>query len=363
MAPSEEQLPQREPKRRSASRYLKLLYLLVGVGLLALVVVGVDMQEVWAAARRISWLGMLAVIAIFFAAFAIDSFTWQLALVQVPLNARWLYRTWKIRMVGEVFNTVIPAAGFGGEPLKAVLFKEHYGIGYREASASLILGKTVNLLALIAFLAAGFALILFSPLLPDAYKIVAGVGLFALCFGVAGFFMVQRLKLSTVAGAWLSGRRVGRKLGDVLHHVRDIDDRLVHFYARRRGRFAAAVGLAFVNWLAGVVEIYVTMIFLGHPVSIWDAWIIEAIHQLVRAGAFLIPAGIGVQEGTFLLVYAAMTGSAELGVAVALIRRFREAVWLVWGAMLGAGYWRRSRARPAEGADAALESADARRPT
>jgi hypothetical protein len=33
-----------------------------------------------------------------------------------------------------------------------------------------------------------------------------------------------------------------------------------------------------------------------------------------------------------------ITGSPALGVAVSLVRRFREIVWLVWGALLGALY-------------------------
>ena len=52
--------------------------------------------------------------------------------------------------------------------------------------------------------------------------------------------------------------------------------------------------------------------------SFVDAWIIEAVAQLVRTGTFFIPASIGAQEGAFMLVCAAMTGSPALGVAVAV---------------------------------------------
>ena len=62
---------------------------------------------------------------------------------------------------------------------------------------------------------------------------------------------------------------------------------------------------------------------------------IEAIAQMVRAGTFLIPASIGAQEGAFMLVYTVITGSPALGIAVAMTRRFREVLWLVWGASVG----------------------------
>lgn len=327
-------------------RTLKILYLVLGLALLALVLAEVDVIQVMARARQVGW-GMAIVLALYFAAFAIDSFTWQLALLEVPLDGTWAYRTWKVRMVGEVFNSIIPAGGMGGEPVKAVLLKRYYDVGYRAGTASLILAKTINLMALVAFLAVGFALMQASPALPASYKAVGGAGLLALGIGTGLFYVVQRYRLTTVTGTWLSRWPALGRLDSVLHHVRDMDDRLVAFYAGNRGRLAAAVVLAFVNWVLGAAEIYVTMRFLDHPVTWIDAWIIEAAAQLVRAGAFFIPAGIGAQEGVFLLVCAAMTGSPVLGVAVALVRRFREVLWIVWGVALGGMFSLRAGRRPA----------------
>jgi uncharacterized protein (TIRG00374 family) len=329
----------------TARRYINGICLLLGALLLAIVLGHADLGEAWAGAVRIGW-GMAAVLGLYFVAFAIDSFTWQLALLNVPLDAAWFYRTWKVRMVGEAFNTLIPAAGFGGEPVKAYLYHKHYGVGYLEGYASLILGKTVNMIALVVFLAAGFALMLGSPALAATHKTAAGVGLAALAAGVSLFFAVQRLRVSTLAGTWIGRRRFGRRLKSVLHHVREMDERLFRFYALHRGRFLAAVLLALVNWLLGAAEIYLAMLFLGHPVPATDAWIIEAVAQLARAGSFFIPAHVGAQEGAFFVVYAALTGSPTLGVAVAFVRRFREALWLAWGFALGALY----AARPARGA-------------
>ena len=121
-----------------------------------------------------------------------------------------------------------------------------------------------------------------------------------------------------------------------MHLVRDVDERLVRFYTRHLRRFSWAILLAFVNWLVGVLEIYYSMAFLGYPVSLTDAWIIEAAAQLVRTSTFFIPSSIGAQEGTFLLICSAMTGSPVAGIAVALIRRFREIFWILWGLLLGA---------------------------
>jgi hypothetical protein len=70
-------------------------------------------------------------------------------------------------------------------------------------------------------------------------------------------------------------------------------------------------------------------------VSPSEAWLIEAVAQLVRTGFFFVPASLGVTEAAMVLVYDALTGRPSLGFAVALIRRGRELVWIAWGLWLG----------------------------
>ena len=315
-------------------RALKILYLLLGVGLLAVVIAEIDLAVVSANVTRVG-IGFAAILAIYLVAFVLDSVSWQITISSVPLNARWAYRVWKLRMVGEAFNTVMPGAGMGGEPVKAALLKKHHGVGYRKAAASLILAKTINMIALVAFLIVGFVLMIAGAGLPATFEAVAAAGLAILGVAVLLFFVIQRFGITGLTGTWLSRWRFGRRIDDVLHHIHDMDERLIGFYTKARGRFAAALALAFVNWLLGVVEIYVALVFLGHPVSWADAWIIESSAQLVRTGAFFIPAAIGAQEGAFLLVCGAITGSPSLGFSASVVRRLREIVWIVWGFALG----------------------------
>ena len=104
----------------------------------------------------------------------------------------------------------------------------------------------------------------------------------------------------------------------MLHHLHAVEDRLVHFYTARRGRLIGALASSMLNWFLGVVEVYVVMQLLGHPVSFADACIIEAVTQLVRAATFVIPASIGAQEGAFLVIGTAITGQPSLALAMAL---------------------------------------------
>lgn len=320
-------------------RVYRWLYLAIGIALLGLAFRNADVGALWAQVTRVGWAGMSVVLLVYFTSFVSDSVSWQLTLTSRPLTLRWLRRLFFVRMVGEAFNAVTPAAGMGGEPIKAMLLKRHYGFPYRESGPSLLLAKTANVLMLVPFLGGGFLLLLDDARIPELYKRVAGAGLLALALGIALFYLVQRLRVSSYAWSRLSGlpagARIRRRLENALLLIRELEDCLVSFYTGHGRRFAAALGLALLNWLLGVAEIYFAMHFLGQPVSVAEAWIIESVAQLVRAGTFFIPASIGAQEGAFLIVCTALTGEPLLGLALALVRRFRELVWIVAGLCFG----------------------------
>ena len=263
---------------------LRALYPLVGIGLLALLAWNTDVAAAWDQATAIGW-GFGLVLALYFVEFLFDNLAWQTTFQSVPPTPVWIYRLWKVRMVGEAFNVALPAAHIGGEPIKALILNRHYDVGYREGVASLVLGRTIIVMGLVVFLTCGFVLMLGADL-PRNYKLSAGVGLVAFSSLIAGFFLVQRLRLlSRFGDAILRGR-----LNATVAHLRETEDRLVLFYSSSRGRFALALAFSFLNWIGGVVTLYVTLQLLGHPVSWQEAWIIESFTQLVRAGSFFIPA-------------------------------------------------------------------------
>jgi uncharacterized membrane protein YbhN (UPF0104 family) len=160
---------------------------------------------------------------------------------------------------------------------------------------------------------------------------VAAVGLGLLTCGTAGFYLLQRFRLASTVTRWLHGTGRFSGLERFLEGMHAFDDQLAAFYIGQKRRLAGALLLGFASWLIGIVEILILMYAIGHPVTLTQAWVIESLAQLVRAAAFFIPAAIGVQEGTFLIVLGALTGSGAVGVAVAVVRRFRQLLWLAIG--------------------------------
>jgi putative membrane protein len=314
-------------------KYLKFLFLGLGFALLGLILRRTDLKEVWHQIALVGWVGMAVLIIFYFLEFLSDVCAWQLTFKSIPITPKWTSRLFLIYMVGAAFNRVTPLASLGGEGFKAVMLKTHYQISYQETSASIILTKTLNTGSLVLFVAIGFFPLLASEQFSTSFKTVTGLSfaVFASCIVI--FFLVQRFRLASWITHRLGHSFLGDRLAKHLYNLRSVDDRLVEFYTNpSRLRNGFIVG--FLNWPLGVLEIYFLMQFLQHPITFVDAWLLESVAQLVRAATFFIPANIGTLEGSLVVLGAALTGSPELGLAISVIRRFKDILWILLGLLI-----------------------------
>lgn len=319
-------------------RLLTAALLLVSTTILGFVLYHTNLVEVWAKIATLGWIGLLAVLVVYFVAFSFNVIAWQLSLPVVGAGPRWTYRLWKVRMAGAAVNGITPLASLGGEPVKAALLHHHFDVGYRDVTASLIIAQTVNTIALVIFLTIGFGLMFSVAALPSAYRQTAGAGLLVFSLSILGFFLAQWFRLLSRGGSWLS--RLSRRSQKAPEMIEELEACLVGFYRHDRGRFFTAIAINLVNWVFGAIEVYLVLTLSGHAVSFHEAWVIEAATVLVRSALFVIPSAIGTQEGVLFLMCGAITGVPSVGVVLALVRRFREIVWIAWGLAIGWAFGR-----------------------
>jgi uncharacterized membrane protein YbhN (UPF0104 family) len=101
-------------------------------------------------------------------------------------------------------------------------------------------------------------------------------------------------------------------------------DAEIRLYYRRLGVLTIAGIWKFLSLAAEAAEVWVIMLLLGHPVAVWQAVVMETLSLAARAIAFVVPAGIGVQEGSFVLIGQLIGVPADVAIAVSLAKRFRE---------------------------------------
>jgi putative membrane protein len=109
------------------------------------------------------------------------------------------------------------------------------------------------------------------------------------------------------------------------NHVVDLGAQLQQIWKNRRGLAGSfIVHLAAV--FLGAAEVWIALLFMGYPVSPAEAIAIESIGQGARAAAFILPAGVGVQDGTLIAASAIFGVPADVALAMALMKRVPDLV-------------------------------------
>ena len=88
--------------------------------------------------------------------------------------------------------------------------------------------------------------------------------------------------------------------------------------------------------MSGAGEIYLALWLVGHPVSITTALLIESVLQSARSLAFMVPTGLGIQEGTLLGIGVALGIPTPVVASIVVLKRAREVLLgagglLLWG--------------------------------
>lgn len=324
-------------------RRFMLLMLLLGISLLGLIVYRTDLGEVWERLQQLGAGGLTLVLGIYLLGTFAMTASWLLTLGPAQKTLGWLWRLWRVWLVGNALEYTTPFGSLGGEPAKAILLKRHYGLRVRDVASSLVLIRMTDLVAQLIFIGSGFALIVSQELLPVPYRVAAAGGLALLLVAAVSLFIaLQKRVLSRLRGwlerGWLRDRSLSEKVLAALDSVHDIDDRLGTFYGSETRLFWLSVGAALLEWISGALAAWVAVNALGHPISFGDALVIEAFLALVRTTLFFVPGDVGTQEGALVLICAAITGSPATGLALATVRRLRDLLLVSAGLGIGSHY-------------------------
>jgi putative membrane protein len=298
----------------------------LGVGLLAVLVATNDPAAILASIVQLSW--RLAIVLCFpvVLVMVLDTLGWRFAFLESSVAFRTLLG---VRLAGEAFNLATPTAALGGEAVKAWLLR---GLVPFDASVpSVIVAKTTITIAQGLFLLFGI-LLAWTSALPGSPLLYGMLWLLAIeTVALAGFVVAQTRGML----GW--GGRLATQLGLDHGHTETlgrIDDELARFYRTAPWRLVLSIAFHLVAWLLGSLEAWLILKFLGVPVSLTTAVVIESFGTAVRFATFLIPASLGALEGGYVVTFAALGLGPTTAVSFSLVRRIREAAWAGLGLLV-----------------------------
>lgn len=309
-----------------------LRYILLALGLivLSLLVWHIGPANIYKAATQLGPAALLAILIPSVLMYSVEAYGWKVVLGRVAQGVPF-WRLLAIRMAGEVVNMTTPTAYLGGEPLKAYLLRK-YDVPMAEGAASVVIAKTTMTIAEVLYILMGIALAFWilgvgSSAGQTITAALLSVGL--LVCSIAGFVFIQQRGLfaSILSLVKKLGLRI-RSLESQEAHLRSIDQTIQDFYSHHQKAFYISLGVYFVGWMAESLEVFGIIYLLGGSVTVLSALSIGALAVFIKGGSFFIPGSLGAQDAGNLLLLQAFGYSDVMGITFALLRRFRELVWI-----------------------------------
>lgn len=225
------------------------------------------------------------------------------------------------RWVREATNFLLPVAQVGGEVVGARLLVLR-GTPVRIASAGVALDKFSEALSQIPFTLIGLVLLLElkgETQLGANIAIGLSVPIAAVAVGVlayrVGWCGPLERSAAAIFGRWRSV--VLDRIDDFLASVRSI-------YRPRRLLVSSAWHL--MAWSLGAGELWLALMFMGHPIGIPEAIAVESLSQAITSLGFIVPGAVGVQEAAYIAAGMALGVPADAAFAFSLVTRVQQMV-------------------------------------
>jgi putative membrane protein len=319
--------------------------LTLGLGLLAGLIIWQGLADI---AERIAGGGwaMLWVCAFAVPEAMLGAAAWRVLLIGKPLPP--LRDLFVGAWIGTAVNNILPVAAIGGEVVRARLLILD-GVAGAPAVASVVLDKTAQAMGvLFAALAGSVALARLAP--SPASLTAALVGCGALSVGILGFiaiqysgsfgFLARSVRRFAPGAPWT---RVTTSAGEV--------DAAIRILYRAPARLLTAGLLRTAANLSLVGEVWLAAHLLGYPIGPAEALVLATLAAVIRGAAFAVPAGIGVQEGGFVMLGTLLDIPPDVALSLSFATRLRELVTglmgiLAWQRIEGRAWYARASLAP-----------------
>ncbi len=315
-------------------KFVKFFLIALGFYILYATIQGVGVGNILESLSGLQW-KLLPLLVFYPIIFAWDTLGWGFSFPQGLPKRVPFHDLYFIRIIGETMNAVIPfAASLGGEPIKAELLKRRYDIPLADGLASILIVHTTFWVSLNVFVIGGIVATLRTmPLTPVLWNSVL---IFLVTLGLVAVLLIIGLHL----GIFKQVHALGNKWkwwglsGDRGQRFLKLDQDIRTFYTADPKRFFLSTFFNFLGWFTGTFEVYYIGNLLGMNIGLAEAWLFEALIQVLRIVTFFIPSSIGAQEGGIVLIFSQFGFATPVSLAFALVRRLREIVWIGFGLFL-----------------------------
>jgi uncharacterized protein (TIRG00374 family) len=330
-------------------RWAKLAIEAVALGLLVLLFLRIlERGEVMKHLQRITVQTVVGVLAFQLLIQGLGAFQWSLVLREAGIF-RGAWQVFTARLAGFAVTYLTPSMYFGGEPVRASVYKRE-GISYQRLYATIALDKYIELSTKFPCIIAGFAILV--VLIRPSVILVSAVG--AVLAFILGFFVLLVVRLFNRPAlftrfvkrlvrplARINRRLAVRVIVAMKEFVRDVADIIAH---RRVFYLAMLTGVT-----VSVVEVLQTFFILDvlDPTGVAGSRLMSSFvifaTVFIQALVGLLPGNLGGMEGTHLAIFNVLGIGSARSLIYTIILRIGQLSMVLLG-ILGIVAWRVRRA-------------------
>ncbi len=295
---------------------------LLGLAAIVYLVMHEDSVAILDAVDRAGW-ALLWLLPFHALPLLLDVLGWRMLLAPSdPQRRAGVWTLFWIAAIREACNRLLPVANIGGEIVGIRLVKWR-GIDGAAATASIVIEVLLTLVNQYVFTALGIVLLIGLTHQVGVLDsvLIALLASLPLPFGLLMLLRHGRVfsRLERVAQKVLGGRNRLTELIDGSNL-----DQNIRALCAKPMRLIGSGAWQFAGFVVGSFETWLGLHLLGYPISVWDAIAIEAVTQALRHIIFIVPAGLGVQEGGLVLFGSLIGVPPDASLALSLVKRLRE---------------------------------------
>ena len=297
-------------------RGLILLATVAGLAAMVAVVGSVGAAPVLEALRAVGWLGFTVVCLWSLGTLVVLGAAWRA--VTPDSGATLVDFAWS-RTVREAATDVLPFSQFGGLVVGARALASR-GVPEPLIYASMVADLTTEMASQLVFTLAGVGLLILrlDGRFDDGNVLAVAIGgcaltaalVLALAFGQRGLIGI-------------AGRLGARLLPRAATAMAGVQAALDRCYRDRAGVLMSFL-LNLLAWVGSAAGAWIALRFMGSDLPLASLLAIEALVFAVRSIAFVVPGGLGVQEGAYLLLSPLFGLDPGTAVALSLLKRARD---------------------------------------
>ncbi len=314
--------------KKTAKRVISLIVILAFIGILYLILKGIDFYELYLIFSNgdLLWLS-LAVLSTFMT-FIVWNLRWNFLYTKLFKGNFWFLLN--VLLAGAFFNSITPGAGIGGEPFRAHFLAKKFKKSKTSMLAYVIADKFYQLMILAFFAIFSIFFILIYVEISNTLKLILeGLLTFVLIsVGFTLYFTLRKMHFNIGAFfkrlhffSFVNGRF--KKPEDFEHFI----NKEIRIFAdtfrksvKNKKTMIGAFFLAFLFWLFNYLTAYFLFLAFGFHVNFLSIIIVVTLGNIIGA-LTILPGGIAATEVTMTLLYSAMGVIKPIALLVAFLTR------------------------------------------